>query len=104
MRSKFVQYYVEGEDEDVYEVNVAAPANPVATENTVEVTLAAANQITLKLGHDYIGTEHILYGLAKETKGVASKVLEGQTITADNILNQIEDPNNILYGQRLLLP
>lgn len=43
---------VEGEDEDVYEVNVAAPANPVATENTVEVTLAAANQITLKAATD----------------------------------------------------
>ena len=43
---------VEDEDEDVYEVNVAAPANPVATENTVEVTLAAANQITLKAATD----------------------------------------------------
>lgn len=43
---------VEGEDEDVYEVKVAAPANPVATENTVEVTLAAANQITLKAATD----------------------------------------------------
>jgi len=25
-----------------------------------------ANEITIKLGHSYIGTEHILYGLAKE--------------------------------------
>ena len=58
-----------------------------STESAIEF----ATQITLKLGHDYIGTEHILYGLAKETKGVASKVLEGQTITADNILNQIEE-------------
>ncbi len=58
-----------------------------SAENVIEY----ANQITLELGHDYIGTEHILYGLAKETKGIASKVLEGQNITADNVLNQIEE-------------
>ena len=58
-----------------------------SAENAIEF----ANEITLKLGHDYIGTEHILYGLVKEANGVASKVLEGQNITKDNILNQIED-------------
>lgn len=58
-----------------------------SAENAIEF----ANQITLKLGHDYIGTEHVLYGLAKETQGVASKVLEGQNITAESILNQIEE-------------
>lgn len=50
-----------------------------------------ANDITLKLGHEYIGTEHILYGLAKENTGIANKVLEGQGITLDNVLNQIEE-------------
>ena len=25
-----------------------------------------ANEITIKFGHSYIGTEHVLYGLAKE--------------------------------------
>ena len=50
-----------------------------------------ANEITLKLGHDYIGTEHILYGLAEENEGIANKVLESQGITAENILNQIEE-------------
>ena len=44
-----------------------------------------ANEVTLKLGHEYIGTEHILYGLAKESSGIASKVLEGQNVTAENI-------------------
>ncbi len=58
---------------------------------SAEKAIEYANQITLKLGHDYIGTEHILYGLAKENTGVASKVLEGQNITADGILNQIEE-------------
>lgn len=38
----------EVEGEDVYAIKVAAPANPVATENTIAVTLAAANKVTLK--------------------------------------------------------
>ncbi len=50
-----------------------------------------ANDIALELGHNYIGTEHILYGLAKEGNGIASKVLENQDITADDILNKIEE-------------
>lgn len=50
-----------------------------------------ANEVTLKLGHEYIGTEHILYGLAKENTGIASKVLEGQNITADYVFSQIEE-------------
>ena len=58
-----------------------------SAENVIEY----ANKITLKLGHDYIGTEHILYGLAKENTGIANKVLESQGITAQGILNQIED-------------
>ncbi len=50
-----------------------------------------ANEITLKLGHSFIGTEHILYGLAKESEGIASKVLEKQNVNFENILMQIED-------------
>ena len=60
------------------------------TESSEKV-IEYANEITLKMGHDYIGTEHILYGLAKEKTGIASKVLEGQNITEENILVQIED-------------
>lgn len=60
------------------------------TESAKKV-IEYANEITLKLGHEYIGTEHILYGLAKEEKGIASKVLEGQGATAEKILSQIEE-------------
>ena len=44
-----------------------------------------ASEIAMDLGHSYIGTEHILYGLAKEGSGVASKVLENQAINAQKI-------------------
>ena len=48
-----------------------------------------ANEIAMELGHSYIGTEHILYGLVKEGNGVASKVLENQAINAEKIKNEI---------------
>ena len=59
--------------------------------NSAQVALETATNMALKLGHDYIGTEHILYGLAEETNGVASKVLEKQGVTPENILQEIED-------------
>ena len=50
-----------------------------------------ANNITLKLGHSYIGTEHLLYGLATEEIGIASKVLEKQSVLPDKVLSEIEN-------------
>ena len=54
-----------------------------------------ANNVAIELGHNYIGTEHILYGLAKEGSGVASKVLENQEITSQDIIDKIVE----LIGQ-----
>ena len=55
-----------------------------------EKAIEIANEIALELGHEYIGTEHILYGLCKEGTGIASKVLENQNITDEDILQEIE--------------
>lgn len=44
-----------------------------------------AQKEALNLGHNYIGTEHILYGLVKEGAGVASKVLSNQSITSEMV-------------------
>lgn len=54
-----------------------------------QAVIQTANEIAIELGHNYVGTEHILYGLAKESDGVASKVLESQGITPDLILEKI---------------
>ena len=56
-----------------------------------EKAIEAANSIAIELGHNYIGTEHLLYGLAKEGAGIASKVLENQGVTPENIMQEIED-------------
>ncbi len=54
-----------------------------------EKAIELAQDIAVELGHNYIGTEHILYGLAEEGTGVASQVLEEQGITSDNIKQEI---------------
>ena len=40
--------------------------------NRAKKAIEIANDCAIELGHNYIGTEHILYGLAKEGNGVAS--------------------------------
>ena len=55
-----------------------------------EKAIEIANDVAMELGHKYIGTEHILYGLCKEGTGVASKVLQNQDITDEDILQEIE--------------
>ena len=59
--------------------------------NSAENALEIANDLAAKLGHNYIGTEHILYGLVEEGTGVASKVLANQGVTAEAVLKEIEE-------------
>ena len=58
--------------------------------NSAQVALETATNLAIKLGHDYVGTEHILYGLVEEPNGVAGRLLEKQGITSESILEQIE--------------
>ena len=65
-----------------------------------EKVLQIAKEIAGELGHNYIGTEHVLYGLTKEPNGVAGKILKKQNVTSEIILEKIEDligsnPNHI---------
>ena len=53
--------------------------------------LENAEKIAIELGHIYIGTEHILYGLVSEEKGLAFKVLNKQGVENSLILNKIKE-------------
>lgn len=59
--------------------------------NSSNQAIEIASDVALELGHSYIGTEHILYGLAEEGNGIASKVLQNQEVTAEMILDKIEE-------------
>ena len=56
-----------------------------------EKVLEIANELAVDFGHDYIGTEHILYGLSCEENGVAGKVLEKKNVFPEDILDKIEE-------------
>ena len=59
--------------------------------NSAQNAIEFANEIAIELGHKYLGTEHILYGLTKEETGIAKKVLELQGVNSENVLEKIED-------------
>ena len=56
-----------------------------------EKALEYAQEIAMELGHNYIGTEHLLYGLVEEGTGVASKVLQNQGLTSEKVKQSIEE-------------
>ncbi|MBR6033151.1 MAG: ATP-dependent Clp protease ATP-binding subunit [Clostridia bacterium] len=58
---------------------------------SAETAIETANDIAIELGHNYVGTEHLLYGLVKEGTGVASKVLENQDVNSEKVLEKIEE-------------
>ena len=57
--------------------------------NRAKKAIDIASEVAMELGHRYIGTEHILYGLAKEGNGVAAKVLSNQKIEPEAIIDKI---------------
>ncbi|HOO28168.1 MAG TPA: ATP-dependent Clp protease ATP-binding subunit, partial [Lachnospiraceae bacterium] len=54
-----------------------------------EKALELAGRISRELKNGYIGTEHLLLGLIKEETGVAAKVLTGNGISAESIVELI---------------
>ena len=42
-----------------------------------------------ELGHNYIGTEHLLIGLVREENGIASRVLEEHDVTEDKLMELV---------------
>ncbi|NLL15756.1 MAG: ATP-dependent Clp protease ATP-binding subunit [Clostridiales bacterium] len=54
------------------------------------VALNNAVQTAEDLGHTYIGSEHILIGLAKDSGTIASTVLANHKVTAEKLIEQIK--------------
>ncbi|MEI7616409.1 MAG: Clp protease N-terminal domain-containing protein, partial [Actinomycetota bacterium] len=62
------------------------PFTPRA-KKVLELSLREA----LQMGHNYIGTEHILLGLLREGEGVAARVLNSLGITLENIKETVKE-------------
>ena len=65
-------------------VAVEIPFTPRA-KRVLELSLEEARQ----LGHNYIGTEHLLLGLIREGEGVAARVLENLSVDLSKVRSQI---------------
>ena len=59
--------------------------------NRAKEAVELANDLAIEIRHNYVGSEHILYGLIKEGTGIAGRVLEKNNITSSKIKNKIKE-------------
>ena len=59
--------------------------------NRVQDVIRLSREEALRLGHDYIGTEHLLLGIIREGEGIAVKVLRNLDIDLFKLKKAIED-------------
>ena len=59
--------------------------------NRAKEAVEFANDLAIELGHNYVGTEHLLYGLAKEGTGIAGQVLQKYDVTPTKIIEKIRE-------------
>ena len=59
--------------------------------NRAERAVALAEEAAAELGHNYVGTEHLLLGLIREGNGLAYRILMDQGVTDDKIVRLIEE-------------
>ena len=57
----------------------------------VKDVISYSREEALRLGHDYIGTEHLLLGLIRDGDGVAIKLLKGLNVDVARLRRAVED-------------
>src|SRR5262245_52478086 len=82
VRDQVVRIVGEGEGE-------AVPAGQIPFTPRAKKVLELALREGLSLGHNYIGTEHILLGIARENDGIAARVLRDLGADAETIRDAV---------------
>jgi len=59
--------------------------------NRVQDVIKLSREEALRLGHDYIGTEHLLLGIIREGEGIAVKILRNLAVDLYRLKKAIED-------------
>lgn len=62
--------------------------------NRVNDVIKLSREEAIRLGHDYIGTEHLLLGIIREGDGIAIKILKNLGIDLMKIRRAVEDSVN----------
>ena len=58
--------------------------------NRVKEVISLSREEALRLGHDYIGTEHLLLGMIREGEGVAINILKKLGVSLEELRSSIE--------------
>src|SRR3954452_18101331 len=88
-----VEFIIGRRDRPVVDVSPGRGARPLVGE--VGLTPRAKRVIELaidearRLGHNYIGTEHLLLGLVREGEGIAAGVLESLGVNLDKVRHEV---------------
>lgn len=57
----------------------------------VQKVIRYSKEEAMRLGHDYIGTEHLLLGIIKENEGIAVKILQNLGCDLNKLRKAVED-------------
>jgi ATP-dependent Clp protease ATP-binding subunit ClpC len=66
--------------------------------NRVRDVIAYSREEALRLGHDYIGTEHLLLGIIREGEGIAVKILRNLGCDLGKLKKAVEDTVRTVSG------
>ena len=59
--------------------------------NRVKEVISLAREEAMRLGHDYIGTEHLLLGMIREGEGLAITLLKKLGVSVDELRKTVEE-------------
>ena len=58
--------------------------------SSAENAISVAADLAVRLSHNYVGTEHLLYGLCHSESGFSAKLLEENNVSAESVKGIIE--------------
>jgi len=64
----------------------------------VQMVIQYSREEALRLGHDYIGSEHLLLGLIRESEGIAIEILRNLGCDLEDVKKSIEDATKTSGG------
>jgi len=66
--------------------------------NRVQDVIRLSREEALRLGHDYIGTEHLLLGIIREGEGIGIKILRNLGVDLGKLKRAVEDTVRSMSG------
>ncbi len=68
----------------------------------VQKVIRYSKEEAMRLGHDYIGTEHLLLGIIKEGEGIAVKILKNLGVDLEKLKQRLEEASGPAGGMMTL--